>query len=136
MVDIIREMQQLQNKLSQNEKEFKIKKIEKIKLENKLNQLRTRQKELIEDKKEIFREKRQLEEQMAKAKWRLEEIEGMEPRIVPEIDKLGQSIQRLQGSLRFCEQDFFNLQGLKRKLEREYRQLRKARQEMERKSGI
>ena len=136
MGDLIKEMQQLQGKLSQTEREIKKRKLEKMKFDKKMNQFKTVQKELLEKKKMIFRERRKLSEEERKIKWRLEELTREESRTVPEISKMEKETQELQNTLRWHEADLFTLQGENMKLERKYRQLLKTRQEMERMGKI
>jgi len=133
---LIKEMQQLQGKLSQTEREIKKRRLEKTKFDKKMNQFKTIQKELLEKKKMIFRERRRLSEEERKIKWRLEELKREESRTIPEISKMEKEIQELQNTLRWHEADLFTLQGENMKLERNYRQLLKARQDMERMGKI
>lgn len=128
-------MQKMSSKISQNEREIKKRKIERVKLEKKVNQFKETEKELTERKKMIFRERRKLTEEERKIKWRLEELKRTESRAIPEINKIGKEIQKCKVSLSRHKTDLFNLQGETMKLKRGYRQLLKKRQEIERKGG-
>ena len=124
-VEIIKKIHKYQIELTDTSRVIEKKKMEKIRADQKLRNIKIRRKKIEEEKSRLIIDTRKLRELKRETERKLEQIERRQSTVLPEIKDMDKTLSRLENDLGLIEEKLTKLRGRKFKLEREYREFQR-----------